>query len=105
MHKLVAVEWEDSRQPTSAWQFLEDIEERAACLCLSVGYLVHEGNGSKTLAANLADIQDPEGVQASGVITIPESCIKKVTELTPVTCNQQEGPTSASSAFSCQALG
>lgn len=81
MHKLVAVEWEDSRQPTASWQFIDQIQQRGSCRCVSVGYLISEGNGAKTLASNLADIDDPDGIQASGVITIPESCIKRVTNL------------------------
>lgn len=81
MHKLVAVEWEDSRQPTASWQFLHDVEQKSACRCVSVGYLISETNGAKMLAANLADIDDPESVQASGIITIPECSIKRVTDL------------------------
>jgi hypothetical protein len=81
MHKLVIIEWEDSRQPTSSWQLLEEVEQFSACCCISVGYLLSENNGVKMLAANLADIEDTEGIQASGIITIPECCIKRVTNL------------------------
>lgn len=79
-HRLVLIEWLDSRQPISSWQYLEDIET-TACKCKSVGYLVYEGDGIKRLAPNLADIDKPDSIQASGVITIPEICIEKVVDL------------------------
>lgn len=85
--KLVKIDWEDSRQPTASWQLVDDVEPLGACQCVSVGYLISESDGVKRVAANLADVDDPGFVQASGIITIPDSCIKQVTDLSqsPVT--------------------
>lgn len=79
--RLVRVEWMDSRQATGSWQFLNDAREANPCRCVSVGYLIYDANGVKRLAANLADVDDPDGIQVSGVITIPDCCIKEVADL------------------------
>lgn len=78
-HPLVLIEWVDSRQPSGAWQFLEDIEPKP-CLCVSVGYVVNSTNEHIALAPNLADIESEE-IQCSSVITIPKEAIKKMTSL------------------------
>ncbi len=80
-NRLVLVEWEDSKQPIAAWQFLREIEGGKTCCCISVGYLVSEENGVKVLAPNLADISNEDDTQVSGLITIPDSCIKRVADL------------------------
>lgn len=79
--KLVLIDWVDSRQPVGSWHHLEDWEVAKACECQSVGFLVKDNDNVKAIAQNLADIDDPDLAQASGVITIPTECIKKVTEL------------------------
>jgi len=79
--RLVLVEWEDSKQPVAAWQFLSDVGNAKPCNCVSVRYLVSEENGVKVLAPNLADINSEDDTQVSGLITIPESCIKRVADL------------------------
>lgn len=78
-HRLVLVEWHDSRQPTSAWQKLADYEPQPACLCASVGWLIHDGDDVKALAPNVADLDDD--MQASGVIHIPAACVRKMVPL------------------------
>ena len=48
--------------------------------CLSVGFLVFEGDDVIVLAPNLADT-DSDDLQASRMITIPDCSIKRVTDL------------------------
>jgi hypothetical protein len=78
---LVLVEWLDSRQPTQAWRHLADYEPAEACICASVGWLIHDGPDVKALAPNMADIQDNEELQASGIIHIPTPAIKRIVRL------------------------
>src|SRR5262245_35745591 len=68
--QLVVVEWEDSTQPTSPWQWIADIKADAPKLCVTVGFLVHDTPEVKVLAQNLGDVAGA-AVQGSGVITIP----------------------------------
>jgi hypothetical protein len=53
---LVLVEWEDSAQPRSAWEWIDDYELDAAILCISVGYVVAETARAIALAPNLGDL-------------------------------------------------
>ena len=84
-HKLVLIEWDDSRQPVGSWHHLEDWDSVSACQCKSVGYLVKDDSNVKALAQNLADIDNEDLAQASGVITIPNKCIEKMVELSSPT--------------------
>lgn len=83
---LVLVEWEDSRQPTSHWQRLCELELEGICKCVSVGFLVHDGEDKKVLAPNMADIEDEHNIQASGLINIPASAVTKMVCLEEATC-------------------
>lgn len=82
---LVVVDWVDSRQPVSSWQFLEDLEDQPAVICRSVGWLLKDTD-VMVLAPNLGDIG--ASTQVSGVITIPVQCVKKVRriEIPPTSC-------------------
>ena len=77
---LVLVEWEDSTQPVAAWQFLDQIENAAAILCQSVGFLIHDGADAKTLAPNVGEIGTGRA-QASGVVQIPTRSIRRIRKL------------------------
>lgn len=77
---LVLVEWEDSTQPVAAWQFLDQIEDAAAILCQSVGFLIHDGADAKTLAPNVGET-GLGSAQASGVVQIPTRCIRRIRKL------------------------
>ena len=77
---LVLIEWEDSLQPTSHWQLISDLDESGTVKCASVGWLVRDGAGVKSLAPNLGHVNE-DSVQASGVIQIPTRCIIKMTTL------------------------
>ena len=78
---LVLVEWEDSRQPSSQWQYISSLDMPTVCRCVSVGFLLHEEDGIKVLAANMGDIDSEDDMQVTGVIAIPECSIKLVREL------------------------
>lgn len=78
---LVMVEWEDSRQPQPAWQHLGKIPTPEPVKCISVGWVVHQDKAVISLAPNLGDVDADAAVQASGVISIPISCVTKITPL------------------------
>lgn len=79
---LVLIEWLDSGQPMPNWQWLEQIEPRRPHLCVSVGFLVQDGDEAKVLAPNLG-ASDGGGTwdQASGVITIPTTAVQRMLRL------------------------
>ena len=79
--RLVMVEWEDSAQPTSSWVFLSDFTEPTVIRCVSVGWLIHDGQSVKSLAPNFGSVNDEASLQVSGVINIPASCIVRITDL------------------------
>jgi hypothetical protein len=78
---LVLIEWEDSRQPLSGWLRVTDYSPNDACVCLSVGFLLHDGTDTKALAPNVADLGDEQDMQASGIIHIPTRCIRRIAPL------------------------
>ena len=79
--KLVLVEWVDSVQPQPSWGLLSEVGTPQAVRCVSVGWLVSDGKKNKSIAPNMAAIDEPESLQISGLITIPSKCIKKITRL------------------------
>jgi len=78
---LVQIEWLESTQPVSAWQHLSDLAENSPIKCVSVGYLLRDDDAMKVLAPNMGDIGSELNVQASGIITIPTSCVTKISKL------------------------
>ena len=79
---LVMVDWEDSRQPVSSWQFANDIPDPSPVKCSSVGWVLHQDKSVISLAPNVGDgDNDVDYTQVSGLIIIPISCVKEVTVL------------------------
>jgi hypothetical protein len=76
-YQMVLIEWLDSRQPSTGWQFLEAMETPKACRCLSVGWLLDEGEEQIVIAAHMSDI-DQDG-QVMGVVVIPSCSVLKKT--------------------------
>jgi len=72
---LFFVEWEDSAQPTANWQWVDEYILEDAICCTSVGYLVSETPSAIALAANLGDTAR---TQASGILRIPRSAIRRM---------------------------
>ena len=79
-YKIVLVEWEDSQRPLSPWQWIDDYSLPDAVLCRSVGFLIAQTKKALALAPNLGDVEC-ERAQASGIIRIPRSAVRKITNL------------------------
>ena len=75
---LVLVEWLDSRQPTSAWVRVGDLQ-RECCQCYSVGFVVQLDAKVIVLAPNVADTDDAP--QAIGAMVIPRAAVVGITQL------------------------
>lgn len=75
--KIVLIEWEDSRQASPSWQWLEDYEPQESVICKTVGFLIPSNKNIKVVAISTSDDE-----QISGVVTIPTSCVLSVKELT-----------------------
>jgi hypothetical protein len=80
-HPLVLVEWEDSAQPLSTWQWLSQCDKFGFVVCRSVGWLIHDGEHVKALAPNIGACGDDEDTQVSGLIRIPARCVRRVAVL------------------------
>ena len=77
--KLVLIEWIDSHSG-EGWQRLAEIQDTTRpTYCRSVGWLVSEAEGCKTLVPHLSGEKN-EGVAiyGSGDITIPDAAIVKL---------------------------
>jgi hypothetical protein len=79
-YRLVAVEWEDSQRPLAAWGWLDEYELPDAVRCISVGFLIAETADAVALAPNLGDMGQ-ERAQACGVIRIPQSAVRRISDL------------------------
>lgn len=82
-HKLMLIEWLDSRTPTSGWQFLDDAELPEPCKCISVGFLIKDDGIQKIIASHLNDLNGE--AQVMGVMTIPSCSIVGVKVLEDIT--------------------
>ena len=79
-NRLVLIEWEDSSQPVSNWQFLSDIKPEVVRIA-SVGWLAKDGKKVKALAPNVGGLDGKCSAQVSGVISIPTRCVISITDL------------------------
>jgi hypothetical protein len=84
---LVLIEWEDSVQPVPDWHPVAAYRNLEILKCVSVGWLICDTQEVKALAPNLADVDDPDNIQASGVIRIPTRAVQRVTRLTEEACS------------------
>jgi hypothetical protein len=82
---LVLIEWEDSAQPVPGWHPVAAYKSVEAIRCVSVGWLVCDTRQVKALAPNFADVDDPDDIQASGVIRIPSRAVRRIVQLTEET--------------------
>lgn len=78
---LVLVEWLDSRSPEPGWRFIEDGDMPRVCECVSVGYLVKDGENEKILAQSLGDVSGGQ-MQANGLMAIPSRAVVAMRPLT-----------------------
>lgn len=79
-YRLILVEWEDSARPIPAWQWADEYQVPETVTCISVGYLIAETDGALAVAPNLGDL-GRERVQASGIIRIPRTSVRSITNL------------------------
>lgn len=77
---LVLIEWEDSVQPASHWQYISELRSPSVVKCSSVGWLVQDTEDVKALAPNIGRVAD-DNVQASGIIQIPARCVVRLVHL------------------------
>jgi len=77
---IVLVEWEDSQRPLAPWQWVDEYSLPDAVLCRSVGFLIAQTKKALALAPNLGDVEC-ERAQASGIIRIPRSAVRKIKNL------------------------
>ena len=80
-YRLVMLEWEDSARPIEAWQWVDEYEIPDIVRCISVGFLIAETEEALAVAPNLGDVTK-ERTQASGIIRIPRTAVRSMTELT-----------------------
>jgi hypothetical protein len=74
------VEWEDSTQPVSEWQWIDAYEIPEVVKCVSVGFLIADTKKAIALAPNIGDFKR-ERCQASGIMRIPKSAVTRITDL------------------------
>ena len=83
---LVLIRWEDSRQPTSSWIRLSDMDiDQKPVQCVSVGWLIRDTPEVKVICQSMGDIDCDDDMQASGVMVIPARCVLSVERLEEVT--------------------
>lgn len=75
------IEWLDSGQPVSRWEYLSEYERADALHCESVGWLIQDDD-TKVLAPNMGEINDSERIQACGLIRIPACAVIRIVRLT-----------------------
>jgi len=73
--KLVEITWMDSHGVTSTWEFWEDMEELKPERIKSVGYLIADKKGYKTIVQSVSDSQ------VLGRLTIPAGCIRRTKDI------------------------
>ena len=71
----VLIEWLDSKGIINTWEYLEEIESLCPQKCVSVGFLLEDKKGYKTI------LQSYGGNQILGRTTIPACSIVKMRKL------------------------
>lgn len=79
---MVMIEWEDSAQAASQWQWLSGVQAPPIARCRSLGFLVKDTKKEKALAISAASAFDGDDIQVSGIITIPARCVLRVERIT-----------------------
>jgi hypothetical protein len=79
---LVAVKWQDSRQPSGSWQWADEREKPEPVLCLTVGWLLQETEDALLIAQNLGDVTGNR-LQFSGGTEIAR---RQIVRLQKITC-------------------
>lgn len=77
---LVKITWIDSCEPYTGWQRIRSLTPPDSLECVSVGYLVDNGDKTKTIAPHITNPPD-ENAQGCGIMVIPTASIIHVEEL------------------------
>lgn len=78
-HKLVLVDWVDSRGASPRWDFMED-KDNDIIYCQSVGWLIFDGKDAKTIVPHRGAV-NKGNEQGCGDMTIPSKAIVNMTYL------------------------
>ena len=78
---LVLVRWIDSAAPDTGWIRLREYTGVGSMQCLSVGYLIRDDDGRKTIAPHIANPDDEEQRQGTGLMVIPDQAVLSVERL------------------------
>jgi hypothetical protein len=71
---LVKITWIDSCEPYTGWQHIASLKPPDSIQCISVGYLVDDGERTKTIAPHITHPVD-EHTQGCGIIVIPTKAV------------------------------
>jgi hypothetical protein len=76
------IEWLDSRQPSSGWQFAEGFEPESVVRVRTLGFVLQENEEAVVVAQNAAydGFRQPV-TQISGVMTIPRCCVLEIKKI------------------------
>ena len=85
--RLLYIEWFDAAgMGDSRWmardEAVKEVLSRAADLCRSVGFLIHEDADLYILAAGLSGLTDPEP-DVDNIIGIPKGMVRVLKDLSP----------------------
>lgn len=78
--KLVLIDWVDSRGVNTNWHHLTDFPKDNICNMKSVGWLLHDDDGSVCIVPHVG-VEDSGDNQGCGEMNIPKACITKLTVL------------------------
>lgn len=78
---LVKVTWIDSCEPYTGWQHIASLKPPESVECVSVGFLVNDGEQTKTIAPHITHPAD-ENTQGCGIIVIPSKAVLSLERLT-----------------------
>ena len=92
---LVKITWIDSCEPYQGWRHIASLEPPTSIECVSVGFLVDDGERTKTIAPHITHPAD-ENTQGCGIIVIPTKAVLTVERLA-VTADEV-GPCSLAAA-------
>jgi hypothetical protein len=77
---LVLIEWQDSRQPSGGWQWLDECDTPAPVKCLTVGWLLKKTKDALLIAQSLGDVAG-ERMQFSGGTEIARRSVIRMEKL------------------------
>ena len=79
---LVMIEWLDASNHSANWHWLDDLAKSSPLKCHSVGWLISDKNGAKTLVAHISELEkEPKGLddfRGTGDMIIPDDMIQNM---------------------------